>query len=380
MKVKRMEMKRNRKILTAFIGISIIVSLVLNTALFGPIIMIGKADPGDIPQTWHNSTTLNVTVLHLAPRILWYDFQYNQSGTWVSKLNQQIDVNDSAEYRFIVNISSDQGWDDIEFVNITAWYDYGDENSTYNQTLGGNLNLFLQYENTTGTAAWRMLWPNTGEFREGTYADMIGFDPYGSPGHTECHNLSFSFIPSYQVRYAPGNGSWNTTRNATNDRYSWNFVIEVTDSGEDALQPITIWITDEFGVYSYSEIVSAGWPTIIGQPGENATANNNITLVTRSNGNYSLTTDVEDLTHRTFPAATISRERIWVRGGDLDSFDNFTAVGSVVYFYGASGSYHPPEANGTNVITDDVEYKCDIPFGQMAGDYWAPIRYHLMTT
>ena len=33
-----------------------------------------------------------------------------------------------------------------------------------------------------------------------------------------------------------------------------------------------IWITDEFGVYSYSEIVSAGWPTIIGHPGENATA------------------------------------------------------------------------------------------------------------
>jgi hypothetical protein len=380
MKVKRMEMERKRKILSSFIGITIIVSLVINTALFGPIIMIGKADPGDIPQTWHNSTTLNVTVLHLPPRILWYDFQYNQSGTWVSKLNAQIDVNDSAEYRFIVNISSDQGWDDIEFINITAWFDYGNESNTYNQTLGGNLNLFLQYENTTGTAVWRMLWPNTGEFREGTYTEMIGFDPYGSPGHTECHNLSFSFIPSYQVRYAPGTGIWNTTHNATNDLYSWNFVIEVTDSGEDAPQPSTIWITDEFGVYSYSEIVSAGWPTIIGHPGENATANTNITVVTRSNGNYSLTTDVEDLTHRTLPLVTITRERIWVRGGDLDIFNNFTAGGGVIYFYGTSGTYHPAEANGTNVITGDVQYKCDIPLGQMAGDYWAPIRYHLMTT
>ncbi|MBE3137465.1 MAG: hypothetical protein IMZ43_08790, partial [Thermoplasmata archaeon] len=66
--------------------------------------------------------------------------------------NTQSDVNDSAEYRFIVNISSDQGWDDIQFINITAWYDQGNDGSTYNQTSGGNWNLFLQYKNTTGTA------------------------------------------------------------------------------------------------------------------------------------------------------------------------------------------------------------------------------------
>lgn len=366
---------------SVLVVVALLVSLFTGMFCLDPFLVRNvRANPGDISEHWHNTTTLNVTILYQEPRINWYDFQYNQSGTWVSRLNMQSDVNDSAEYRFIVNVSSDNGWENITYINITAWYDQGDESSTYNQTLGGNLNLFFQYENLTGTAVFRMLWPTGGEVTGFSYSEEVETDPFGSPRFTECRNLTFSFVPGYQFRYAPGNGSWNTTRNATNDRYSWNFVIEVTDSGEDALQPITIWITDEFGVYSYSEIVSAGWPTIIGQPGENATANNNITLVTRSNGNYSLTTDVEDLTHRTFPAATISRERIWVRGGDLDSFDNFTAVGSVVYFYGASGSYHPPEANGTNVITDDVEYKCDIPFGQMAGDYWAPIRYHLMTT
>ena len=139
--------------------------------------------------------------------------------------------------------------------------------------------------------------------------------------------------------------------------------------------------TNEFGIYSYSEIVSAGWPTIIGHPGENATANSNITLMTRSNGNYSLTTDVENLTHKTFgPAATISRERIWVRGGDLDIFDNFTAISGEIYFYGYIGTYHLAQANGTNLTTNDVEYKCNIPLGQMAGDYNATIRYHLATT
>jgi hypothetical protein len=380
MKVKKMEMERRKKILSGLVGITIIISLFVNIFLIGPIVIIGKADPGDIPYFWHNSTTLNVTVLHLEPRILWYDFQYNQGGTWVSRLNKQSDVNNSAEYRFIVNISSDQGWDDIEYVNITAWYDQGNEATTYNQTLGGNLNLRLEYENTTGTAVWRLLWPHGGEITEGTYTDDIGFDPFGSSGHTECHNLTFTFIPSYQVRYAPGDGAWDDSYNTTDDAKSWNFVIDVTDSGEDAPSPISIWIADEFGFYSYSEIVSAGWPTIIGHPGENATANNNITLITRSNGNYSLTVDVENLTHRTFPTATISRDRIWVRGGDLNIYDNFTALTGAIYFYGVVGVYHLAEANGTNVITNDVQYKCNIPFGQMAGDYTAPIRYHLMTT
>ena len=167
---------------------------------------------------------------------------------------------------------------------------------------------------------------------------------------------------------------------ATNDAESWNFKIEVIDSGEDAPGPLTIWINDEFGIYSYSEIVSAGWPTIIGHPGENATMPGAITLVTRSNGNYSLTTNVSTLVHRTFPAATISRDRIWVRGGDLLAYDNFTANPGVIYFYGALGTYHLAEPYGTSLITNNVQYGCDIPFGQMAGDYVAPISYHLMTT
>jgi hypothetical protein len=375
-----MEMEQKRKLFTTLVGITIISSMIINIFLMSPLIMIGRADPGDIPHIWHNSTTLNVTVLHLEPRILFYDFQYNQGGTWVSRLNTQSDVNNSAEYRFIVNISSDQGWDDIEFVNIYAWYDQGTETSTYNQTEGGNWNFYLQYENTTGAAVWRMLWPHNGEFIQGTYSDRLGYDPYGSTGFTECHNLSFSFIPSYQVRYAPGDGVWDTTRNATNDVESWNFKIEVIDSGEDAPGPITIWSIDEFGIYSYSEIVSAGWPVIIGHPGENATALSNISIISRSNGNYSLTTDVTTLVHRTFPAATISRERIWVRGGDLDTYDNFTATPGNIYFYGALGTYHLAEPNGTSLTTNDVQYKCDIPLGQMAGDYVAPIRYHLMTT
>jgi len=368
------------KIFSTIMISTIIISLIANIFFIGPLIMIGKANPGDIPDIWYNSTTLNVSVLEIPPRINWYDFQYNQGGTWVSKLNTQIDINNSAEYRFIINISSDQGWDDIDYVNITAWYDNGDDGSTYNQTLGGNLNMRLQYENTTGTAVWSLMWPNGGEVTEGIYIEETEYDTYGSYGYTECRNLTFSFIPSYQFRYAPGDGVWDNTYNTTDDILSWNFNITVTDSGEGAAQKSIVWINDEFGVYSYSEIVSAGWPTIVGNPGENATASSNVTLVTRSNGNYSLSVDVGNLTHDTHPTANMSRDNVWVRGGDLDSSANFTAVSGVVYFYGSAGTYHLYEPNGTGITTNDVEYKCDIPIGQMSGDYTAVISYHLKTT
>jgi hypothetical protein len=157
-------------------------------------------------------------------------------------------------------------------------------------------------------------------------------------------------------------------------------MITVADSGEAAPEPKTVWINDEFGVYSYSEISSAGWPTITGNPGENATAVSDITIVTRSNGNYSLSVDVGNLTHKTFPGASISRDKVWVHGGDLAISTNFTAISGVIYLYGSAVTYHPAEDNNTGVTTNDVEYKCNIPLGQMAGDYTAPIRYHLTTT
>jgi hypothetical protein len=334
-----------------------------------------QANPGDVSEEWYNETTLNVTVLYREPRINWYDFQYNSGGTWVSRLNTQSDVNDTAEYRFIVNVSADNGWENITYINVSAWYDQGNENSLYNQTVGGNLNLYFVYDNRTGTPSWQMLWPTGGEVTGFLHTERVVVDPVGSPRFTDCHNLTFSFTPGYQFRYAPGDGTWDTSRNATNDAQSWNFRISASNK-----QGYVTWIADEFGIYSYTEIMSAGWPAIYGYPGENATAEANITMLTRSNGNYSLSVDVGNLTHETHPTANISRKRIWVRGGDLDISSNFTGAADLLYFYGSALAYHIARANGTSLTTSDIEYKCNIPLGQTAGEYTAPISYHLMTT
>jgi hypothetical protein len=368
-----MKQKTNQvKILSCLLSQFLIIA-VATTTFFSPVVLLGLAD--QISDSWHNTTTLNVTNLEIRPRINWYDFQYNDSGTWVSKRNAEIDVNNSAEYRFALNISSDQGWTDINWVNITAWYDNGTDNSTYNQTMGSNYNLAFQYENTTGTAIWRLLWPHGGEVTESQYIEADAIDTYGSPGFTECKNMTFAFIPNYQFRYAPGDGSWDNTANITNDPLSWNFFVYIEDASGNYQT-----VTDEFGVFSYTEVVSAGWPVIIGNPGTLAVSQSNITVVTRSNGNYSLSVDVDNLTHKTFPAATMSRDNVWVRGGDLDASENFTELSGVIWLYGSNVTYHPSMDDGTNVVTNDIEYMCDIPLGQMAGDYTATIEYHLQTT
>jgi hypothetical protein len=361
---------------SVLIVVLLVVSLFTGMFCLEPFIIKNvKANPGDVSEHWYNETTLNVTILYREPRFNWYDFQYNQSGTWISRLNTQSDVNDSAEYRFIINISADNGWENITYINITAWYDQGTESSTYNQTLGGNLNLYFQYENLTGTANWSMRWPTGGEVTGAQFSETVVNDPVGSPRFTECHNLTFSFVPGYQFRYAPGNGSWNTTDNATDDLESWNFRVYASNE-----QGYVSWVQNEFGIYSYTEIISAGWPEIFGYPGENATAETNITLLTRSNGNYSLSVDVGNLTHNMHPTANMSRKLIWLRGGDLDVSSNFTTFTDLLYLYGSVVAYHLAQANGTNLTTSDVEYKCNIPLGQIAGEYTAPISYHLRTT
>jgi hypothetical protein len=367
----------NRKIFTIMLVMTLFFSIFSTVFLNQRLVMFSNALDDD--EDLNSDTQLNVTVLQLEPRINWYDFQYNNSGTWESKLNQQIDINNTAEYRFIVNISSDQGWSDIDYVNITAWFDQGNEASTYNQTAGGNINLFLQYENTTGTANWTLHWPTT-EVLEGEYSEIIEYDPFGSPVDTECYNLTFSFIPSYQFRHAPGQGAWNNTP-GYNDLWSWNFNITVEDQGGylSYNNPTVGETTNEFGVYTYTQIVSAGWPTIIGNPGGVVVATTNITLETRSNGNYSLAVDLDQLNHTTHPTANMSNTTVLLRGGTLAVATSFPGTGPL-YLYGSSlPTYQAAENNGIIKTTNNVEYSIDIPLAQLPGVYTAKIYYRLVT-
>ena len=380
-------MMGKKRILSILVVLTLVFSFFSNVSLFGPLIMFSKADPGDIPNDWDNSTTLNVTVLQYHPRINWFDFQYNNSGTWESKMDQQIDVDNSKEYRFIVNISSDQGWAEIEYINITAWVDLGNDSATDYDTHnasypGGNTHLFLQYENTTGTINWSMQWPDDeATFVEGDCNETEETDPDGSPGNTECYNVTFAFIPDYQFRYAPGDGGgWDTTE-GHNDANSWNFNITVTDSNGNLsyFNPTTNDSLGEFGVYSYSEIISVGWPTISGNPGEVVIADSDITVELRSNGNFSLSVDLDELDHDSNPSEHISNTTVYLQGGNLTTPTQFPGTGPV-FIWGASDPDYQWAQNDTTLnTTDDIEYRMAIPLFTIPGDYTGTLRYVLET-
>ena len=372
-------MMGKKRIVSIILVIFLVMSFVSNVFFSESIIKIVRSS--DDSDDLNEETTLNVTVLHKEPRINWYDLQFNNSGTWESRLNQQIIVNNSAQYRFIVNISSDYGWENISYINITAWNDNGSEATTYNQTSGGNINLHLQYENTTGTADWSLIWPTTGEvtFNQEESYETVEVDPYGIPGHTECYNVTFAFTPGYQFRYAPGSAIWNTTE-GFNDLWSWNFNITIDgyENKKSYNNPAVGESVNEFGVYAYTEIVSVGWPTITGSPGDTEIADTNITILTRSNGNYTLNVDLDQLDHDTHPTANMSNTTVSLRGGNLSAPQAFGA--GFVYLWGTDApTYQAAENTGTSKTTNDLEYRIAIPMGQIAGNYRGTLRYRLTT-
>ena len=361
--------------------------LLTSTNYFIRIIPITKiANAGNITSDSDQSTYLTLKLVNesppqpqppplypkyrLEPIINWYDFQDMDNR---SVLNSKIDVNQ--EYKFCISITSDQGWKDIEYINISAWFDNGEDSTTYNQSKGGNINMFLQYENTSGNPKYSMLWPKD-EATLGSFTEKKEKIKNLNTQNSECYNLTFSFIPGYQFRYAPGDGNWDDTKNSINDIWSWNFEISVTDGGEGTYKATTSSIFDEFGVNSYTEIISVGMPSLNGLPGENVSDISSLSIKTRSNIDYSISVDLDDLVHEHNPSAKILKDTMWVRGGNLIDFMNFDNS-SPIFFYGSLINYKKADDNDTMKITNNIDYKCNVPIGQIPGNYYTTVRYKI---
>ena len=504
-------MIEKKKILSTLVIITLIATVFFNvqtsTVVLRPFVLIGSADEqhANNDSSWHNESWLNVTVESKRPRILWYDFQKCTNETfnghnktimdnptnWTSKRNTMTETDNSTWYKFIINISSDQGWDNIEYINISCWHDNGSDDDVngsltdpegYNRSgnLGANRNFFLMYENTTGNANYTIIYPTNGtEITLGNFSELTVDDTLGIDGQTETHNISFCFKPGYQFRYAPGPGeseAWtesevnNTNGFPSGDGYnadtccwesfdntwSWNFNITVENQGEswgpdndtDNIDRYKSWVNDEFGIYSYTEIVSADSANIFGAPGERHSTNGsswyndnfesdqsqNVTVVTRSNGNYSMTVNISNLYHIAHQnnvegngeintsgwdqpyALQINNSHIFVRGGNRTESVNFSTDSDdqTIWLYGygdnsgVASAYQRHEVNGTCKYTGEnasdiglteqypnhydnttfnslntpsytIEFAVEIPDNQIAGKYSTHVYYHLMT-
>ena len=281
-----------------------------------------------------------------------------------SKLDGMIDVN--KEYYFLINVTDPDGWDDINYINITAWYDNGDESSYYNETPGGNLNLFLQYKNTTGTAEYKLLWPDD-------EAELILTNCSETIINSTTREIKISFKPRSQFRYAPGDGTWNATQNVTDDLYSWNVNVTVEDNSS-----ARSWMKGEFGVYRYVNIeVPSNWIGVEALPGSYDDSNV-VTITFSSNYDYVLsiwfsTNLVNQSTGSTIPIANnVYALASADPNDDITTDTPFSGIGedNAIEIINASGTFKPDGVSQTV----NVQFRVYIPFGTLSGTYKANTR------
>ncbi len=291
---------------------------------------------------------------------------YNLMNGTGSKLNNVaglLDVNN--EYYFIINITEPNGWDELEYINITAWYDNGSDSSTYNQTNGGNLNMFLQYDNTTGTANFNMLWPDN-------EAQLVLTNCSETVINSTTRIVNISFKPGSQVRWASSNDTWDATQNTTNDPYSWNFNITVRDAAG-----IKAWKVDEYGVYRFTSILpNSDWVDVVASPGFSDTSNI-VTITYSSNYNFNMSIYFEEnLTNITWMDSIPIANNVWILGvtdpnDDITSDKMFNGIGEIntIDIFNTSGIF----SNDNVSQTVNVQFSVDIPFGTHSGEYTARV-------
>jgi hypothetical protein len=297
-----------------------------------------------------------------APQINSYDLR-NSSRSKLNNATGLLDVNN--EYSFIINVTVEYGWVHLDYIDIKTWYDHGNDSSVYNQTLGGNLNMHLRYENTTRNASYLMLWPRD-------EAQLIGSNCSETIINSTTRVVTISFKPLSQTRWACSNNTWDTTANATNDPFSWNF--NITAISKSGLQS---WIRDEYGIYKFATILpEKNWVDVQAPPGHLAASN--IVNVTYSS-NYDFDIRIffeENLTNVSSGDIIPIMNNVYIRG-DADLTDDiindtvFNGTGEIhaVEIINASGAFRK---NNTSQVVR-VQFNVYIPFGTIPGEYTARV-------
>jgi len=292
------------------------------------------------------------------PVINTYDL-CNSTGSKLDNITGALDVN--KEYLFSINITDPDGWASIDYINITSWYDFGDDSTTYNQTLGGNLNFFLQYKNTTGTGQFLMLWPDD-------EVQMISANCTQKIIDADTRIINISFKPGSQIRWACSNNTWDTSENITNDEYSWNFNVSVTDQ-----TGITAWVVDEYGVYKFASVLpSQNWVDVIAPPGFSDTSNI-VTITYSSNYDFNISIYFEEnLTNATSGDNIPIANNVHILA-NVDLNDDIVAdkmflgiaESNAVDIFNDSGIFSKNDSSQTV----SVQFNVYIPFGTIGGKY-----------
>ncbi len=300
--------------------------------------------------------------LGLAPVINSYDLR-NSSGSKLDNITGLLDVN--KEYYFTINVTAKYGWIYVDYIDITAWYDQGSDGTSYNQTAGGNLNMFLRYENVTGNASFQLLWPKN-------EVQLITSNCSQTIINSTTRVVKISFKPLNQTRWACSNNTWSTTKNTTNDPFSWNFNITAIDKSG-----LYSWKRDEYGIYRFATILPENnWVDVRAPPGYNATSNIvNVTYSSNCDFNISIYFE-ENLTNISSGDTIPIANNVYICANadltdDIISDVMFNGIREVnaIDIINTSGIFHK---NNTSQVVH-VQFNVFIPFGTIHGEYSAHV-------
>jgi hypothetical protein len=298
----------------------------------------------------------------VAPVINSYDLR-NSTGSKLDNATGLLDVN--KEYYFTVNVTAKYGWVYVDYIDIKAWYDQGSELSSYNQSLGGNLNMYLRYENITGNASFKLLWPKI-------EVQLITGNCSQTIFNSSTRIIKISFKPLSQIRWACSNNTWDSTKNTSNDPFSWNFNITVIDTDD-----LKATKNDEFGVYQFATIMpDRNWVNVYAPPGYNATTNV-VNITYSSNYNYNISVFFrENLTNISSGSIIPIANNVYLLANadltdDVTTDIMFTGIGEAhaVNIITTSGVFNN---NDTSTVVH-VQFNVYIPLGTLKGLYTAHV-------
>ncbi len=339
----------------------LLIALILTISATG---MLGTA--ADISEDYDENSNLELLVL--GPRVNYRNI--TQNGNTILH-NNQGNVNSAT--KVTINVTHTQTIDYLDYVNVSAWFDNGDENNDYNDVSGPNYRWKIVYDNTTGTPSWSLVssHPNNEVILDShtvNYQDDLTV------------NWTVTLLWNYQIKHAQADqgADWGV-RDTPN---TWNVNWSAVSSQPNAVENVT----NEFGVYKYVYVRSSGDATGSGAPGQTVDHSTdesmNTSLEIRSNDRYNVsamlnaTLDTGDLDNNdgshSIGIGNIAVNTNW--GDGIGSYVYFSALNTPVYLNSATP--HPAYSSG-NWTTFKTYWRIDIPVGQYADTYDTRITYHI---
>ncbi len=335
---------------------------------------------GSAFKYYYTSAATGMTVDTAIPHIDYLELY--DAGTGTSRLNSQVDVDSGSDdicYDLEIKAWHNSGQTSITQVDVAMWYDGGGaetQPAPFTDAGHENTRIFMRW--LRGGSQFDLLYPLSGE----AVLD-VGNCGWADWGDLKNVTVAFRFSLRQQVRFAPGDGTAMPFGEAAGDRYgtgaseqqsnpvalnalgSWNIRVTVWDVGVSQANAY-----DEFGIYRYTYIGSAGLPgggSIYGSgPPSTSVAltpsNEDVTF--SANCPYQVlvsATDLWNAGHTTSIPATA----LQVFGGTMAAWDVFTIAGDNIWLIGMEMplTFQQPQDTGVTTTTSTADFNPDLdPF------------------